>query len=223
PQLPHHRRRPDRGRPGLDRPIGEGQWTVVVRNGRRRRDARRDRQRGAVPARTAMTAALKRPLLLLAAAAAMFFLGGSGSASAGQGVIAESPGCGYPRFYLPDAGRRGSLPDSFPVRGPAGALFGRTLGAVRSQLVWWQVPMSDGVRVRVHRKLLPVLAEVRANLAEAATRGLTYRVRSSDTWGFNARTSVAHSAISYHGLGAAIDINATTNPYRRDGRLITDM
>jgi len=170
-----------------------------------------------------MTAAMKRTLLLLAAAAAMFFLGGSGSASAGQGVIAESPGCGFPRFYLPHAGRSGSLPDTFPVRGPAGALFGRTLRAVRSQLVWWDVPMSDGVRVQVHSRLLPVLADVAENLAREQAAGRSYRIRRADTWGFNARTSVASQALSYHGLGAAIDINASTNPYRPDGRLITDM
>ncbi|HEX2153345.1 MAG TPA: M15 family metallopeptidase [Acidimicrobiia bacterium] len=138
-------------------------------------------------------------------------------------ITAESPGCGYPRFYLPESGRSGSLPDSFPIRGPAGGLFGRTLSAVRGQLVWWTVPMSDGVRVQVHRRLLPVLEDVARNLAEAAARGNFYEALDGQTFGFNARTSVAHGAISYHGMGAAIDVNSVTNPYRRDGRLITDM
>lgn len=166
---------------------------------------------------------MRRTLLLFLAASALIFIAGTQSANAGRGVIAESPGCGFPRFYLPHAGRSGSLPDTFPVRGPAGALFGRTLRAVRQQLVWWTVPMSDGVRVQVHSRLMPVLADVAENLAREQAAGRSYDARRSDTWGFNARTSVSSEALSYHGLGAAIDINAATNPYRPDGRLITDM
>ena len=138
-------------------------------------------------------------------------------------VTSESPGCGTPRFYLPESGRRGALPGSFPVRGPAGALFGRTLDDVEEQLVWWTVPMSDGVRVRIHRLLLPVLQDVERNLAIEAAAGRHYEALAGQTWGFNARTSVSHEAVSYHGLGAAIDINASANPYRLDGTLVTDM
>mgnify|MGYP001226915090 FL=1 len=166
---------------------------------------------------------MKRLLLLVVAVSASIVLADVRSASAGVAVTAESPGCGFPRFYLPHAGKSGSLPETFPVRGPAGALFGRTLRAVRQQLVWWNVPMSDEVRIQVHSRLMPVLADVADNLAREQASGRTYAARRSDTWGFNARTTVASEALSYHGLGAAIDINAATNPYRPDGRLITDM
>lgn len=138
-------------------------------------------------------------------------------------TTAESSACGYPRFYTPVTGRIGDLSDSYPIRGPAGALFGRTVGAVRASLRWWTVPMSGGARVQVHRLLLPVLEDVESNLARAAAEGFAYRVRPSETFGFNARTSVSHDGISWHGLGAAVDVNSATNPYRLDNKLITDM
>lgn len=97
------------------------------------------------------------------------------------------------------------------------------MGDIEDQLVWWTVPMSDGARVRVHRLLLPALREVESNLADAAAQGLSYRVWARYTSGYSARTSVAHDGISWHGLGAAIDINSVWNPYRSDDRLITDM
>ena len=166
---------------------------------------------------------MKRIPVLVAVAALAILLGSAGPSRADYEFTAESAACGYPRFYPPETGRNGGLSDAFPVRGPAGALFGRTIGAVRSSLTWWTVPMSGGARVQVHRLLLPVLEDVEDKLVAAATEGLEYRVRSGDTYGFNARTSVSHSGISFHGLGAAIDINSASNPYRLDGKLITDM
>jgi len=150
-------------------------------------------------------------------------MGGLNPARADYEYTAESPGCGYLRFYPPRAGTSGWLPDSHSIRGPAGALFGRTVGAIKDQLVWWTVPMSDGARVQVHRRLLPALRQVEANLAAAAARGLHYDVKAAYTSGFYARTSVAHDGISYHGLGAAVDVNSAWNPYRLDGVLITDI
>lgn len=138
-------------------------------------------------------------------------------------AVAESSACGYPRFYPPRTGTSGSLSSGHLVRGPAGALFGRSIAQIQGELVWWTVPMSDGVRVQVHRRLLPALDQVRANLEEAAASGLWYQVRDVVTSGYAARTSISHDGISYHGLGAAIDINADKNPYRLDGTLITDM
>jgi hypothetical protein len=164
---------------------------------------------------------VRRLSLLLAVAAVAVLLGVGQSARADYEYTAESAACGYPRFYPPATGRIGSLADSYPVRGPAGALFGRTIGAVRSSLVWWTMP--GGARAQVHRLLLPVLADVEDNLLAAAIEGREYRIRDSDTYGFNARTSVSHDGISFHGLGAAIDVNSATNPYRLDGKLITDM
>ncbi len=167
---------------------------------------------------------LARPLLVTAMLAAVLAIAPvSPPAEAGYAVVSESWGCGWPRFNTPLAARTGSLPSSLPVRGPAGALFGRTIGEIEGQLVWWSVPMSDGARVRVHRRLLPALRQVERNLADAAARGLNYPIRAAVTWGYSPRTSMAHSGISYHGLGAAIDINSDRNPYRRDGVLVTDM
>lgn len=145
------------------------------------------------------------------------------AAQADTEVVAESFGCGYPRFYMPHTGTRGSLPLSMPVRGPAGALFGRTLGAARNNLVWWTVPMSDGARVQVNRALMPALHQVEENLAAEAARGHYYKVHAAYTSAYNSRTSVSHDGISYHALGAAVDINSNRNPYRLDNRLITDM
>ena len=144
-------------------------------------------------------------------------------AGADYETTAESWTCGPPRFYPPAAGSIGDLPDDHVVRGPAGGLFGRTIGAVEDRLVWWTVPMSDGARVRVHELLMPSLQRVEENLAEAAASGRHYQVRAAFTSSFVARTSRSHDRISYHGLGAAIDINSHTNPYRLDGVLETDM
>ncbi|CAN5863590.1 hypothetical protein BH23ACT5_BH23ACT5_02130 [soil metagenome] len=165
-----------------------------------------------------------RPLLVTVMLASALAIGPvAPPVEAGYAVVSESWGCGWPRFSTPLAATTGPFPSSLPVRGPAGALFGRTIGEVESQLVWWSVPMSDGARVRVHRRLLPALREVEQNLAEAAAQGRDYRIRSAATYGYSPRTSIAHSGISYHGLGAAIDINTDRNPYRRDGVLVTDM
>lgn len=166
---------------------------------------------------------MKRLLLLTVLSALAVMAGAPSPAGADYEYTAESAACGYPRFYTPTTGRNGGLSDSYPVRGPAGALFGRTIGVVRAGLRWWTVPMSGGARVQVHHLLLPALEEVEENLAAAAREGLTYRIRSDQTFGFNARTSVSHDGISWHGLGSAIDINSATNPYRLDNRLITDM
>lgn len=158
-----------------------------------------------------------------AAVLAAAVLGPSEPAAADYEYTAEAGACGHLRSYLPLTGLSGRLPDSYIIRGPAGALFGRTFGAVRSQVVWWDVPMSDGARVQVHRHLLPALRRVEQNLAAAADRGLHYPIRRAYTFGFLPRTSVAHDGISHHGIGAAIDINAHLNPYRSDGVLVTNM
>ncbi|HJR92823.1 MAG TPA: M15 family metallopeptidase [Acidimicrobiia bacterium] len=166
---------------------------------------------------------MRRLLLGGVFAAALLFVAVAAPARADYEYTAESPGCGYLRFYPPRAEATGPLADSHLIRGPAGALFGRTVAAVKDQLVWWTVPMSDNARVQVHRGLIPSLTRVEANLAAAAARGLDYQVRAAYTSAYNARTSVAHDGISYHGLGAAVDINSISNPYSLDGDLITDI
>ena len=89
-----------------------------------------------------------RKLWLLALVAAALVIAGSPPADADYELTAESPGCGYPRFYPPLAENSGPLSDSDYVRGPAGARFGRTIGAVKGRPVWWDVPMSARVPAR---------------------------------------------------------------------------
>ncbi len=138
-------------------------------------------------------------------------------------TFTESSGCGYPSTSKPQASRKGWLPDSEPVRGPAGDFFGRTIGSIRSQLVWWDVPMSNGERIKVHQRALPAFELVAANLASEEAAGRYYGVRSIDTYGFAARTISNRYSLSYHALGTAVDINARNNPLRRDNVLITNM
>ncbi|MDJ0923011.1 MAG: M15 family metallopeptidase, partial [Acidimicrobiia bacterium] len=53
--------------------------------------------------------------------------------------------------------------------------------------------------------------------------GNYYAIKPSQTFGYSARTIAGSYRVSLHGHGAAIDINALTNPYRGDNKLITDM
>jgi hypothetical protein len=136
-------------------------------------------------------------------------------------AIAESTGCGNPRAFPPLASHPGSLSDGEPVRGPFGAMFGRNVGQVRAAQVTWTVPMSGGLRVAVHQRVLPALQAVTANLEAARVAGLWYDVDTAA--GLVGRTVAGKYSTSYHAVGAAIDINSAANPYREDNLLITDM
>lgn len=133
----------------------------------------------------------------------------------------ESTGCGQLRVYPPLADEMGWLPSSQRIGGPYGALFGRTIGDVGNALVWWEVPMSGGKRVKVHKRALPAFQQVAANLQAAQNAGHYYQVNYAS--GYAGRTVGGKLSMSYHAFGAAIDINPPTNPYRGDNRLITDM
>jgi hypothetical protein len=50
-----------------------------------------------------------------------------------------------------------------------------------------------------------------------------YHVRSGDTGGQNCRPITGGTLHSLHSYGIAVDLNWNTNPYRADGRLVTDM
>lgn len=50
-----------------------------------------------------------------------------------------------------------------------------------------------------------------------------YTIRSNDTGGYNCRAITGGTDFSLHAYGIAVDVNWSTNPYRKDGRLITDM
>lgn len=136
----------------------------------------------------------------------------------------ESSGCDDPAGYHgPRTTRTGYLPDSEPLYGPLADTFGRTIGQIKNQLVWWTVPMSGGHRVLVHSLALPAFQQVTANLDAAAADGKWYTVVPSRTYGFVQRTIGGRYSVSFHAFGTAIDINSHTNPYRGDGALITNM
>lgn len=141
----------------------------------------------------------------------------------GGGVEAsysESNGCGIPRTSSTVSSRFGSLSNSEPIRGPFGAMFGRTIGQARAALVPWTVPFTNGLSVSVHQRALPAFQLAATNLIAS---GGYYPTRLGETFGFFSRTVSGSRSISYHAMGAAVDINSRTNPERSDGALITDM
>jgi len=137
----------------------------------------------------------------------------------------ESPGCGGPDGVRgPFATRSGDLPSSEAIFGPWGDFFGRDIAAVRSQLVRRYLPSPGGaVGVWVHARVAPALDRVIRTLQREAAAGRTYRIRSWDTWSYRAATVPPGRHLSFHAVGAAIDINSTTNPYRADNVLISDL
>lgn len=166
---------------------------------------------------------MRRRLPAAAAALTLFFTALPAVADNSGGVEAtysESNGCGIPRSFSPLASRFGGLSNSEPIRGPIGALFGRTVGQARSALVPWTVPFTNGVTVAVHQRALPAFQLAAANLLAS---GGYYPTRSGEIFGFFSRTVSGSRSISYHATGAAVDINSRTNPERADGTLITDM
>ena len=143
---------------------------------------------------------------------------GADHGSGVEATYSESNGCGVPRLFAPLAGRGGGLSDAEPIRGPFGALFGRTIGEARAALVRWTVPFAGGLTISVHHRALPAFLQVANNLAAS---GSSYPTRAGETFGFTARTVSGTRSLSYHAFGAAIDVNSRTNPTAND--LITDM
>lgn len=135
----------------------------------------------------------------------------------------ESSGCGQPSTSNPRATKTGFLSDAELVRGFKSDFFGRSVGAIKDQLVNWTVPMSGGHTVLVHERALPAFQLVAANLAEEQSKGNYYTIRPEHTYGFAARTVSGNYALSNHALGTTVDINTTTNPFRSDNVLVTDM
>lgn len=137
-------------------------------------------------------------------------------------AFSESSTCGSPYTATPHVSRSGILTDTEPVLGPYGTYFGRSISAVRSQLVWWTVPGSGGSQVLVHEAAFAAYTEVAANLAAEAAAGRSYSIASVAA--FNPRTIAGSYRLSRHGLGTAIDINPAQNPYTSDPDiLITNM
>jgi len=136
----------------------------------------------------------------------------------------ESDGCQGPAGYRgPKATKTGVLSDAEPVYGPMGDFFGRTVGELRSEQVFWTVPGSGGARARVHRLALPAFEKVTENLEAAALDGLTYGVDPYHISAFYPRTVNGQRRISNHAFGIAVDINPRQNPYKPDNTLVTNM
>ncbi len=148
-------------------------------------------------------------------------------ATVGEGIASpstnESWGCGQPSTDGSYASRIGGLPDTERIGGPRADLLGRTIGEVRNSLVWWTVPMSGGYQILMHERTLPALNQVTANLAAEQAKGNYYSIKSWQTYGFSPRTIGGRYQMSLHAHGIALDINTSSNPYRGDNVLITDM
>jgi hypothetical protein len=57
-------------------------------------------------------------------------------------TYSESNGCGVPRLFSALARAGGGLSNAEPLRGPFGAMFGRTIGQARADTVAWPVPFG---------------------------------------------------------------------------------
>jgi len=134
----------------------------------------------------------------------------------------ESDGCGSPWSIGPNAETMGHLDPDTLLRGPQAAYFGRTVGQVVDSLVPWQVPMSDGEVLRVHRTTLPALQKVAASLTQITARGWVYDISSRETFGYTPRTVGGRYRVSQHSFGNAVDVNSWSNP-STEGPLVTDM
>lgn len=137
----------------------------------------------------------------------------------------ESPGCDGPYGASgPYATHSGYLGPEEPVPGPWGDFFGRTMRQVHAQMVEVQLPMADRpFTLYVHERVVPALEQVIANLERETAAGRRYAIRAGYTWSYNPITIPGSRRFSFHTVGAAIDINSDTNPYRTDNVLVTDM
>ena len=137
----------------------------------------------------------------------------------------ESPGCDGPYGVAgPYAAHSGYLRPEEPVPGPWGGFFGRTMDQVHDRLVEVQLPGADRpFTLYVHERVVPALEQVIANLEREAAAGHRYTIRAGYTSSYNPITIPGTRRFSFHTVGAAIDINSNTNPYRADNTLVTDM
>ncbi|HSG80372.1 MAG TPA: M15 family metallopeptidase, partial [Acidimicrobiia bacterium] len=137
----------------------------------------------------------------------------------------ESGGCeGAQGTRGPYASKSGGLSSSEPILGPWGDVYGRTIGEVRSRLVPVTLPMMDWPRqIWIHESVKPAFDAVVANLEAEIAKGRWYSISGSNTGGFRPETVPPGRHLSFHAVGAAIDVNVHRNPYRADNVLVTDM
>ena len=135
----------------------------------------------------------------------------------------ESWGCGNgisgPRPPLAD--KVGIPYANQRIYGPWADMFGRNYYQILAATNPWVVPMSGGQTVHIHDRARPAYDAVAANLQAEFASGNFYA--SDSAGGFTWRTVGGKRNLSYHAFGLALDINSSTNPYRDDNVLITDM
>ncbi|MGI9528518.1 MAG: M15 family metallopeptidase, partial [Acidimicrobiia bacterium] len=148
--------------------------------------------------------------------------GAVGGEGEGWPAFNESDGCGSPWMRGPNVEASGWVPSSTQLRGPHADYFGRSIQQVWDSLAWWDVPMSNGERLRLHERMRPALDLVEDRLAQERSNGNFYSIIDRYTYGYAARTIGGAYRISQHGLGNALDINSVSNPYTT-GPLKTNM
>src|SRR4030042_228521 len=77
-------------------------------------------------------------------------------------------------------------------------------------------PAGREVTVWVHEAVLPALEAAIANLEAEEAAGNFYEIRWGDVSSFRPETVWPKRYLSFHAVGAAIDITASANPYRAD-------
>lgn len=150
----------------------------------------------------------------------------------------ESPGCGAldgTKGPLMGPGPReswfnyASLPTSTELFGPWADYYGRTIGDVYADTVVVDLPTADPtdvdgvVKVRIHERVVPAFEQAVANMEAYRPEGEDpYAIYASQTGGFNQAVIPPGRHLSFHGVGAALDINWNINQYRPDNVLVTD-
>jgi hypothetical protein len=147
-------------------------------------------------------------------------------ATGGEGeawpAFTESSSCGAQRVSTPHAAQTGGLSVDAFIRGPFGAVFGRSVSQILEDLVLWPLPGSTET-LAVHPSMIPALDRAGTVIEAALDDGLTYHIRNRTTFSATARTIAGSLRISRHTFGTAIDINADLNPNRSDNQLITNL
>jgi len=147
-------------------------------------------------------------------------------ATGGEGeawpAFTESSACGAQRVSTPHAEQMGGLSVDAFIRGPFGAVFGRSVSEILGDLVRWPLPGSTET-LTVHPSMVPALDQAAVAIEAALDEGLTYDIRNRTTYSATARTIAGSLRISRHTFGTAIDINADLNPNRSDNQLITNL
>jgi hypothetical protein len=137
----------------------------------------------------------------------------------------ESAGCGSLQGIRgPLVAEAGYQHDGVVIAGPWGDFFGRDIAEIRSHLVLMELPTvgeDTDNKVWVHERVAPALQRVIDELLEHRLMGFGYRIEVTSS--FRPSTVPPNRYLSFHAVGAAIDINPDANPYRDDNVLVTDI